>query len=246
MRDDATQPPVYDHTDEVAEVGFEPDADLGEARTAHLREHLAGEPRVVPVGGPIEMLLFAPTPERPMHTLVTHGVSDRAGDVPEGAEAFRRIELVAVLPEDWPLPASDDEWPDFLADPARSWPVELVFGLAHLPSTFDSWLGWGHTATADSDPRATYDGSPFGGVLLGSPVTLPEEFETLAVGDQEIAYLGVYPLYAAELDFKLAHGAEELLARFDEAGVPEVALTDRPPLVEPEPRRRRFGLLRRR
>ncbi len=246
MRDDATQPPVYDHTEEAAEIGFAPDADLADARLAHLREHLAGEPRVVPVGGPIEMLLFAPTEQRPMHTLVTHGVSDRASDVPEGAEDFRRVELVAVLPEDWPLPESDEQWPDFLADPARSWPFELVFGLAHLPSSFDSWLGWGHTATADSDPRATYDGSPFGGVLLASPVTLPEEFETLVVGDEQIQWLGVYPVYAAELDLKLERGAEELLARFDEAGVPEVALTDRPPLVDPEPRKRRFGLLRRR
>ena len=44
-----------------------------------------------------------PTAERPYHTLVTSGMSDRPMTVPEGAEDFRYGEVMLCLPSEWKI-----------------------------------------------------------------------------------------------------------------------------------------------
>ena len=51
----------------------------------------------------------------------------------------------------------------------------------------------------------------------------PEEFWELKINEEKtIHFLAIFPLYNAEMNFKLKHGAEALLEKFEQNGVTEV------------------------
>jgi hypothetical protein len=136
----------------------------------------------------------------------------------------RFAELVIVLAPDWPGP--DD--PGF--DAAR-WPYGLLQELAVLPHRFGTDLGTGHTVPNGDPPEPYAPDTEMCGVLLFPPVLQPDGFESLTVGEREIRFLGVFPLYAAEMNFKLAQGLEALIDRFDAAEVSEALVPRRPSVV---------------
>src|SRR5262245_45453724 len=80
-----------------------------------------------------------PTAERPYHTLVTSGMSDRPMTVPAGAEEHRYAELMLSLPADWPLSS------EAFQDDSNYWPVRLLKMLARFPHEYDTWMCFGHT-----------------------------------------------------------------------------------------------------
>src|ERR1044072_886079 len=86
------------------------------------------------------------TKERPFHTLITSGMSDRPMRAPDGAEDFRYSELVISLPPEWPL---DEE---SFKDEKNWWPIRWLKKLARFPHEYDTWFTWGHTIPNDDPP----------------------------------------------------------------------------------------------
>ena len=84
------------------------------------------------------LCLYAPTEGRPFYTVVTMGVSARPMQVPAGAEAFRRQELVLYLPPDWnlDLEAGGD---------AAGWPFRLLEFLGRSVHEYATFFAPGHT-----------------------------------------------------------------------------------------------------
>jgi hypothetical protein len=74
----------------------------------------------------IDVHWVQPTAERPYHTLVTSGMSDRPMTVPEGAENFCYGELVLCLPQEWPISEGA------FKDEKNYWPIRLLKGTAPL------------------------------------------------------------------------------------------------------------------
>lgn len=156
----------------------------------------------------VDIAIIEPTAERDYYILVTMGMgAHRMNTPPELAEyKIDRAELVVCLPADWNLKDFEDE--------NCYWPLRWLKILARLPGEHDTWLGWGHTVPA-GEPFA--DNTKFSCMLLISPEDFAEGCDMCEMPDGSVVnYYQMIPLYEEEMNYKLAHDAEELLDIMDD------------------------------
>lgn len=174
----------------------------------------------------------AATKTRPIHTLITVGMSDLPMPVPENAEAPRYLELMMTLPESWKLgdqSATQPEW---------HWPVRQLLSLALYPRKFSTWLGWGHTVPNGDPPEPLAPGTKLCGAIIVPSLLVPTGFYELKTDAQTIAFYSVVPLYREEMELRQRDGMGPLLEKMVDQGI-----TD---LIDPKRRnvavKKRFGL----
>jgi hypothetical protein len=173
----------------------------------------------------LDLLMVAPADDRPVHTVVTSGMSSKP------MEDGTLMELLIVLPPTWPM--DEASW----RDERHYWPVRALKELARLPHAYGFSLGDGHTVP-NGDPPAPYGpGTRLCGALIAPPVVTPHE---PVEGAPDTLLRAVYFLYQEEMDLKLERGFDALVDAFDEAGVSEIVEPDRPSAVKK--RKKRFGL----
>jgi hypothetical protein len=171
----------------------------------------------------IDVHWVQPTKERPYHTLVTSGMSDRPMTVPEGAEAYRYAELMLCLPTDWQISEAafkDERW---------YWPVRWLKILARFPHEYDTWLAYWHTIPNEDPPEPYAPNTKLCCALLAPPQTTPEDFSSLEVtSEKTIRFYAVMPLYREEMDLKLQQGTDPLIDKLAKAGITELLDANRP------------------
>jgi hypothetical protein len=157
-----------------------------------------------------------PTETRPVHTLITLGMSAGAMAVPEGKESPKFLELMVTLPRDWQLGSEQvgkEEW---------AWPVRLLHTLAGKASSSHSWIGWGDLIP-NGDPPEPYAASTRQCVAFVVPSLLvPTEFYELNVPGKSIAFFAVVPLYKEEWQLGLKQGTKTLIERMVDRDVNDV------------------------
>lgn len=167
----------------------------------------------------IDILIVAPTKERNFYTLVTCGMSNLPMTVPAGAEDFRYAELMICLPPDWKLSEQS------IQQEEHYWPIRCLKMLARMPHEYSTWLYAAHTIP-NGDPAEPYaSNTKLSGMMLSIPATVEtiNDFFTLTFSpDKKVHFFGLLPLYNEEMDFKLQHGADDLFAKLDKAGVTEL------------------------
>ena len=227
--------PVFRHEarrpdpDEPFEVS-RGDAELIDAVGEHVDRHLGPlefvNHEIISPLVHIDLLVVAPTEERPYRVVVTCGMAEREMQAPE--DDLRRAELFCLIPRDWPLEQDEDEryW----------WPLGLLRFLARLPHEYDTWLWTGHTVPNGDPPEPYAEGTGLCGAILLPAMGVPEDFARL----EDIHFLLVMPLHADEMQLKLDRGSDALIDQLDAAGVDPVIDPARPSAVTR--RRRRFGL----
>ena len=165
----------------------------------------------------IDVHVVPPRPERPYYTLVTSGMSDLPMNAPEGAEDWKFAELMLCLPQDWPLTV------EAFKDERNYWPVRWLKTLARFPHEYETWLSVAHTIPNGDPPEPLADNTALAGFMLVPPLTTSVEFHELLVPPlRTIHFHAVLPLTAAELSFKLKHGADALMERLEKAKVTEL------------------------
>ena len=218
--------PIYRY--EARERPFEPafgNSEAIETISGHIERHLG------PIAGVyheiisdvvhVDLHYRTPTPVRPYYTLITSGMSDRPMAAPPRAGDCRYAELMLSLPATWPFPTEPGQTAPF-QDEAHDWPLRWLKTLARFPHEYDTWLWWGHTMPHGDPPEPFAPNTKMCGLLLADPVLVPETFLQLRVdAAKTIHFFSLLPLYQDEMEFKLKRGAEELLERFDKAGVTE-------------------------
>lgn len=156
--------------------------------------------------GQVDVNLIPPSDEHPWFTLVTQGMGARAFRDEEGEE--QRCELLMTLPPDWADSTEDWQRPD------RFWPLHLLRLLARFPFVTGEPIDWGHSF----DLREELDeesGTDFCAAMLLSPGLFEEEAAACTLPDgARVSYWQVIPLYREEIQYKRAHGTEELLELF--------------------------------
>ena len=168
------------------------------------------------------VLLVPATAERPFHALVTSGASDLPMAVPEGMEAFNRVELMIALPPTWPLTQES------MADETIYWPIRWLKMVARLPHEYRTWIGWGHTVP-NGDPAEAIANTGFVGVMLSPAYGLSPEFFQLPIeGGDNITFYQMVPLYPEEMALKLRKGAEEIEKRLERSQCGMVLNPERP------------------
>jgi hypothetical protein len=184
----------------------DPVVDHFAGRFGPVRPQSLGE--IVPDDVPIALHVVSPTVARPHVVLFTKGMSTHPMTVPVGEEDYRFAELFIELPGDWPM---GDR---MFRDPDSSWPVEWLRRLAKYPHYTQTWLGGPVAIVSNGDPPEPLSpGTPFTALLL------------LADGDFRrpdgsiVQTYRLFPLFSEERDLERALGADELLRRFDRAGI---------------------------
>lgn len=153
---------------------------------------------------PVEVLHVASTAERPVHTLITAGMSDAAMNTGGATDAPQYLELMMTLPRDWPLS-------DIQSSDAAYWPIRLLMSLAHLPHERGSALGWGDIVPNGEPPQPYAPDTKLCGIILAPSLLVPKEFYMLDTAGRHIEFFAAIPLYAEELALQREHGMKHVL-----------------------------------
>lgn len=147
-------------------------------------------------------------------------------------DSWRFAELVLLLPSDWPLENTPENWP-----------LRWLNTLALMPSRSHTRLGLIHSVPNGDPPQPLAQGTDFCGWLLIAPLELPRQFARLKMKDGEILnLLTPIALYKDELYVKINQGAGGLLELLTRAGVSDIFDPQRPSVFD---KKKRKGLFRR-
>ncbi len=170
-----------------------------------------------------------PSEERPFHTLLTTGMSDRPMSVPEGMEEFKYAELCIMLPESWGINDSKFETMEKVFEGEFYWPVYWLKFLARFPHNYHTWLATGHTLPNGEEAAPFEEHTRLGCMLLVPPFSFPEAFHELEVSpEKKIKFYCLVPIYREEMDYKLANGLNALLDKMEKIGISDVVEINRP------------------
>lgn len=153
---------------------------------------------------------------RPVHTLVTSGISSQAMGVPPQENAPRHIELMMTLPRQWKFDAGS------LRQPKWRWPIDHLQRLAHMPAANGTWLAWGQAVPNGNPPQPLAPDTKLCGVIVAPSLFVPPEFYELRAGDRTIVFYGAIPVYAQELALRQEQGMEALLGKLLDHGIQDV------------------------
>jgi hypothetical protein len=209
---------------------FEPatgDEELIQAVSDHIEEYVGPVANVfheiVSDKVHLDVHMVEPTRKRPFYTLVTSGMSERRMKVPPEAGAPKYAELCVCLPEDWRLSQKAFEKEE------NFWPVRWLKTIARLPHDYDTWIGLGHTVPNGDPPEPFADNTDFCCWLVVKPVMFDKGFRRMtAPSGRKVAFFNIVPLYDEEVEFKLHHGADDLLDLFDDHEIDDVIDLNRP------------------
>lgn len=155
----------------------------------------------------IDVHVIKPTKKRSSWLLITSGMSELPMKTPRGAGKFKHAELAISLPGWWKLDQRsmrNEKW---------YWPIRWLKTLARFPHELETWLFYNHTVPlADAFPAP---GTPFTGVLLGADSEFPSKFWEMKVGKRAVYFMTPIPVTEAEMNYRLEHGSEALLALFE-------------------------------
>jgi hypothetical protein len=172
---------------------------------------------------PIDLHLVPPQEQRPYYTLITSGMSYLPMTVPQGLEEIRFAELLICLPSEWPLTG------DAFQDEANYWPIRWLKLLARLPHQHGAWLGSGHTVPNGDPAKPMGPNTQYCGMLVAPCIGFGDLFPVLeSDSSPAILFYNLLPLYREEIDYKLRHGFEGLLKKWDGFEVTEVLNLNRP------------------
>lgn len=178
----------------------------------------------------IEILHVPPHDTRPVRTLVTAGISDRAMNVADGSNAASYIELMMTLPRSWPFDAEARE------NARWRWPLDQLRSIARSGSRS---IGWGETISNGDPPQPLGSGTKLCGAVIVPSLLVPQAFYELQTGARSIAFFSVLPLYKEELELQATCGVNQLFERLLDAGVKDFIDPRRKNVA----RRKWFGML---
>lgn len=148
----------------------------------------------------LDIGIIQPTNERNYYTLVTMGMGAHKMDIPPQLEGFfGYAELMLVLPADWKIEDTSEEW---------YWPIRLLKSLARLPINSKTWLGFGHTI---DNQEAFANTTKLSSSMLISPFSIEENGTFVDLSNKRVHFYQIIPLYNEEVNYKLETDASSLL-----------------------------------
>ena len=165
---------------------------------------------------PVDIYWIKPDKEREYNIIITGGLSSLPMNVPQELDTLKYAELVALLPKDWPLEEKD------LGDENNYWPIRELKYLARFLHLNNTWFGGGYAISSLDPHEYMTHGNKFAGVIFLRSVTLPEEFSEIRLEDKTVYIYLMVPLFKEEMEYKLNHGTDALLRRFDKYGIADI------------------------
>ncbi|GAB5526237.1 MAG: suppressor of fused domain protein [Roseivirga sp.] len=181
----------------------------------------------------IDIHWVKPTAERPFHTLVTSGMSDKPMNTPGEVEGCDYAELSICLPDDWLVGE------EYFEDEKNYWPVRWLKVLARFPHEYNTWLSYGHTVPNGDPAQPFAENTELNTMVLLPTIVFGEEFHSLKLKSKSIDFYTLIPLYSEEVGLKMKKGIDALFDGFDKHGVSDIVQIDRPNIGK---KKKWFGL----
>ncbi len=168
----------------------------------------------------VDIHVIKPNEKVPYLTLVTSGMSDLEMNVPEGldpADEYQLAELVAFLPEDWPLDGFFDDSKDGDDREPPGWYVaRWLKHYARMPHEYKSFITWFHTA-ANGDPAESIgEGVGMVGFLFAPPLQIGQDGLFVSThDDRRIRLMSLVPIWPDEVVYAVNEGGEALCEKLD-------------------------------
>ena len=226
VRQDEMKPRRHDAPSGRPELGEESTRDL-ESVSEHIARWWGDAPEVfheiVSDYVHIDLTVVPASDDRPYHSVVTTGMSDRPMNAPEGRGNCRYCELLLALPPEWPIKH------DQLADEKVWWPYRHLKQAARFPHVYDTWLWYGHSL-ANGEPAEPFaDDVGFCAGILSIPVLCPKEAWSLRVREDKVVhFFSFIPIYETEFRYAWEDGSDALFDRLDDLDLSELVWKDRP------------------
>ena len=159
----------------------------------------------------LDIAVVPPTDEQPYYKLITMGAGAYKMNVPEELKKYKleRAEYVIFLPKEWDIKSDKEEY---------YWVIRYLKTIARLPIYSNSWLGFGHTVSANKDSSPVADNTKFNSFVLfnsygkNNHKILPMKLNLF----EKVNFYQLYPLYQEELEFKMENSLEDLVNKIDE------------------------------
>ena len=177
----------------------------------------------------VEVLHVASTDERPVHTLVTSGMSDTPMNIGGLADVPQYLEVMMTLPRQWKLDGLSEQ-------DAGYWPIRTLMEIARWPQQHGTSLKWGDVVPHGDPPQPYAPDTKLCGVILAPSLLVPKEFYALDTADRRVEFYAAIPLFAGELALHREHGMKHVLTILIDHGVNDLVDIKRRNVA-----RKRFG-----
>ncbi|WP_379953053.1 suppressor of fused domain protein [Dokdonia sp. R78006] len=181
----------------------------------------------------IDVHWVKPTEERPFHTLVTSGMSDKAMNTPEDVIDCDYAEISICLPASWKISEED------FKDENNYWPIRWLKQIARFPHEYNTWVGYGHTIPNGNPAEPFAPNTQLNTMVLLPTIVFKEDFHSLKLANKTIDFYTLIPLYSEEVNVKIKKGVEALFDGFDKHAVTDILELNRPNTAK---RKKLFGL----
>lgn len=168
-----------------------------------------GEQRVkeVPVKeGEMPLLMIELDLGTKVRVLTTNGLHRYKMPVPESEIGKEFNELYFCLPSYWE--------PEELDNPRMNWIYYWIQRIAKYVEEKETWFGHGHTMPTGKEALPLSDTMKQNYFMLSDPMRLEHDLRPLIVGDKEVRFLAIVPLFEREFTFKQGKTTRKLMKRF--------------------------------
>ena len=163
--------------------------------------------------GEVPLLILKLELNSPITVIVTNGLSDYKMPVPDKWKERDRNELYFCLPSYW-------EWED-LENPQMNWVFYWIQRLAKHVKEKETWYGHGHTMPCGKEMKPLSSTMKQNHFLLSDPILLETEMAPIRVGEKEIHFLSIIPLFQDEMDYKQSQGTLKFSQKLNNNGITE-------------------------
>ena len=160
---------------------------------------------IVSKGIHLDIAIVPPTEKNNYYKLITMGMGAYTMNVPNELKPYNleRAELVLYLPADWKIDSELEE--DY-------WPIRYLKILARLPFDHKTWLGFGHTVSANNDNSPYADNTNFCSTMLLTALNNNNQKLNFNLKNKgKINFYQLYPIYKEELEYKINNDSMALL-----------------------------------
>ena len=184
-----------------------------------MKEHLIkrfGEHRVseIPVKeNEVPLLILDLELKSPVTVIVTNGLRTYKMPVDEKWKGREYNELYFCLPSYW-------EWED-TDNTSMNWVFYWIQRLSKFVVENKTWFGHGHTMPCGKDLNPLSPTMKQNHFIMVDPILLKEKLQPLHVGEKQIHFLGIIPIFGDEMDYKQGKGTYKLLKKFHAKGINE-------------------------
>ena len=167
----------------------------------------------------VDVVVIPPSNGHDFYTLATVGMSAADMTVAEGSDAPKRVELMIMLPSQWPLDKNERGG----AKQGFAWPFAWLRKIGHIPFRYKSALNVGRIVPNGAPAKPIMQSSGVCGIALDKLRVMDvKEFTLPGEGENKVQFLCLVPVFQAEMDLKAKLGADAMFAKMYETEFKQV------------------------